>query len=298
MNGNTLPNTAVESLIVSGDDGEQMLGLQIQGEENSPPAYAENLYRLYLIVANQARITFETQVKELNRHQLLTLSPGERVDFDGNVSVLSCAFHHNFFCVRVKRDEVFCDGVVFNRLQGLPVVDFPASEVDLVKHRFQELASIVKANSTFKHELAISALRSLLLQAADCKLRFSNIDDPVQPGQARVSDLVSRFQDLVEENFTKHLEVAEYCDMLGVTVATLNRHVKNELGQTAKQIALERLAIEARVALRTGKRSIKDVAIELGFEDPLYFSRFFRKQFGAAPTQYFSSNDRALRSGR
>lgn len=63
---------------------------------------------------------------------------------------------------------------------------------------------------------------------------------------------------------------------------------QNELGQTAKQIAQQRLAIEAHVALRTVDRSVKDAAFDLGVEDPPYFSRFFRKQFGTAPTQYFS----------
>ena len=32
----------------------------------------------------------------------------------------------------------------------------------------------------------------------------------------------------------------------------------------------------------------EEVAIDLGFDDPLYFSRFFKKQFGVAPSHYFS----------
>jgi len=40
--------------------------------------------------------------------------------------------------------------------------------------------------------------------------------------------------------------------------------------------------------LRSGKRSIKDVAIDLRFQDPLYFSRFFKKQFGVASAQFFT----------
>ncbi len=68
---------------------------------------------------------------------------------------------------------------------------------------------------------------------------------------------------------------------------TLNRKVKDELGKTVIQAVNERLAIAARVALRSGKKSIKEVAFDLGFAGPLYFSRFFKKQFGSPPTQYF-----------
>jgi AraC-like DNA-binding protein len=58
--------------------------------------------------------------------------------------------------------------------------------------------------------------------------------------------------------------------------------LRENLGKTALQAINERIAIEARVELRSGQKSIKEVAIDLGFDDPLYFSRFFKKQFGVA----------------
>ncbi|WP_415405316.1 helix-turn-helix domain-containing protein [Tateyamaria sp. SN3-11] len=260
----------------------------MQSEIGVPPAYSEVLYRLYLPMGGPAETTIDGCNITLDQYELLTLSPGERVSFSRSATVLSCAFHHNFFCVRVMRNEVFCDGVVFNRLRGLPIVDLREDGYRTALARFEELGHILEGESLFKPEHAVNTIKSLLLQAADCKIRHANPDESFQVTPAKVSEVVAKFQDLVEENYAKHLEIAEYCDMLGVTIATLNRHVKNELGQTAKQLAQERLALEARVALRTGDRSVKEVAFDLGFGDPLYFSRFFRKQFGAAPTQYFA----------
>ncbi len=98
------------------------------------------------------------------------------------------------------------------------------------------------------------------------------------------------FQNLVEETYTHRKEASFYSDTLGVTLVTLNRKVKNELGQSVTQVVNDRLAIAARVALRSGDRSVKAVAFELGFDDPLYFSRFFRKQFGYSPSQYFAES--------
>lgn len=275
-------------LEVDGADGTAMTGLFVQTDFGRPPDYPTDYYRLYLADSSSARLLLDGQAEELVQGQLLTLSPGERVEFDDKANLSSCAFHHNFFCVRVMRNEVFCDGIVFNRLRGFPVVNLPEQELDIVRHRFRELLHIVGDESLFKSEHAINLLRSLLLQAADCKIRFSESSKPLRFGASKGSELISRFKDLVEKHYTEHLEIARYCDLLGVSVVTLNRHVKSELGQTAKQVAQERLAIEARVALRSGERSIKEVAFDLGFEDPLYFSRFFRKQFGAAPTHYFS----------
>ncbi|MBM7067004.1 helix-turn-helix domain-containing protein [Actibacterium sp. 188UL27-1] len=270
------------------DSTDPDASLRVQSQPGEPPAYSEVLYRLFLPVGGPVDVVIEGCGITLDQFQLLTLSPGERISFSPSASFLSCAFHHNFFCVRVMRNEVFCDGVVFNRLRGLPIVDLKEDGYRTARARFEELGNIISGESLFKPEHAINTIKSLLLQAADCKIRYANPDETFQVTPAKVSEIVARFQDLVEDNYAKHLEIAEYCDMLGVTIATLNRHVKNELGQTAKQLAQERLALEARVALRTGDRSVKEVAFDLGFGDPLYFSRFFRKQFGAAPTQYFS----------
>jgi len=283
----TLQTSQTVDLTAKDPAGGIQTGLIVQLGAGAPPDYEDCLYRLYCVETDSAEVRFEGVPLTLERGQLLTLSPGERADFATDASLRSCAFHHNFFCVRVKRNEVFCDGVVFNRLAGIPVVTFPEAEWNWARNRFSELAHIVKAESLFKQEHAINALRSMLLHAADCKIRFSGIASGSFETSAKVSDLVSRFQDLVERHYAEHRDVAFYCDALGVTDATLNRHLKNELGQTAKQITHDRLAIEARVALRSGERSVKDVALGLGFEDPLYFSRFFKKQFGASPTHYF-----------
>ncbi|MEP2978211.1 MAG: AraC family transcriptional regulator [Lentilitoribacter sp.] len=282
-----MTNDVLEKLEILNDDGSAQIGLIVQSDFGHPPEYEQEFYRIYLSYETDVNVILEGHPIVLKRKQLLALSPGENFSFEGKPNLLSCAFHHNFFCVRVMRNEVFCDGVVFNRLKGLPIVNLPDREFEIAYNRFRELSYIIRDESVFKPEHAINTLRSMLLQAADCRIRFSNSENPIPMSSPKVSSLVSKFQDLVETHYTKHLEIGAYCELLGVTVATLNRHVKSELGQTAKQIANDRLALEARVALRSGERSIKDVAFDLGFEDPLYFSRFFRKQFGAAPTQYF-----------
>jgi AraC-like DNA-binding protein len=278
------------NLDILDSDDQPLTGLIVQSDTGPPASYPEDLYRLYLLMEGTVDATLDGRRMTLRKNTMLTLSPGERVQFAPGSKLMSCAFHHNFFCVRVMRNEVFCDGVVFNRLRGLPVVDLKEEGAAIAETRFDELRYVIRDDCLFKPEHAINILRSLLLQAADCKIRYADADENFQITPTKVSQLVARFQDLVEEHFVRHLEVSEYCEILGVTIATLNRHVKAELGQTAKQITQERLAVEARVALRTGNRSVKEVAFDLGFEDPLYFSRFFRKQFGTAPTQYFSGD--------
>ena len=80
--------------------------------------------------------------------------------------------------------------------------------------------------------------------------------------------------------------VAGYAEELGVTPNHLNRVVKSETGRCAGEwIENARLSL-ARTLLHDPGIQISEVSYRLGFEDPAYFSRFFRKLVGISPTDF------------
>lgn len=261
---------------------------QTPGEE---PKYSIELYRLYFACNEDVSLSLESQPLVLKQGQLLTLSPGEIVEFKKGSIVQSLSFLHDFFCIKVLRNEVYCDGLVFNKLKGLPIITFPKHEQTILIARLEELYSILEGQNAFYRDRAINTLKAILLHSAQFKLQTTKEKTFQEQQQKQISTLVLNFQNLVEETYTQRKDVNFYSDALGVSSITLNRKVKNEFGKTVIQTVNERLAIAARVALRSGQKSIKEVAFDLGFTDPLYFSRFFKKQFGSPPTQYFQLNN-------
>lgn len=280
-------------MIYSPENGDEPSGekpvLIVQADIGTPPEYPADMYRIYFSEGDAQSLVLDKQDLSLNAGQLLAISPAEEVVFPDYARVRSMAFHHDFFCVRVKRTEVYCDGVVFNRVSGAPIISLPEPECDLLRYHFQEMSEIIRLGSTFSQERVINILRSLLLQAADYKLQALEKQEGMPPSGRRVSDLVLRFQDLLELHYLDRKSVEFFSDALGVTPTTLNRRLKAELGQTVTQAVNDRIAVAARVELRSGEKSVKEVAIDLGFDDPLYFSRFFKKQFGSSPSYYFSN---------
>lgn len=295
-NSETSPRHSPGMTLAAQDAASASLsGLTVQQQPGPAPDYAPDLYRLYL-TEHELAIRLNNQPHLLAPDHLLTLSPGETVQFSPNACIRSLSFHHDFFCVRVQRDEVYCDGIIFNRLSGAPVVAFPPQERPILHARFDEMAQILCQAGHLTRERAINALRALLLHAADFKMRSAAQGLAAGSSPKRLSPLSLSFQHLVEDNFALHKDASFYSDALGVSLVTLNRRIKEELGQSVTQIVHERLAIAARAQLRTGQKSIKEVAFDLGFDDPLYFSRFFRKYFGSAPSQYFQTPTAATRS--
>lgn len=99
-------------------------------------------------------------------------------------------------------------------------------------------------------------------------------------------ELFSRFRALVEEHFREQWLVGRYADALRVTAARLNRLCVKLAGKSAFEMAQDRLMLEASRKLTYVPTSVATIGYELGFQDPAYFSRLFRKRVGLTPKQY------------
>jgi len=96
---------------------------------------------------------------------------------------------------------------------------------------------------------------------------------------------LDRFRQLVEVHYRSHRDLAFYADALGMTARTLSRLTAARLGCTPMDLVHRRLASEARRLLRYTNATAAQVAGELGFEDPSYFSRFYLRMTGRRPAQ-------------
>lgn len=121
----------------------------------------------------------------------------------------------------------------------------------------------------------------------------------IQPGLERYDrrgSIAQRFQALVETNYRAHRPLAFYAGQLHCTVRTLSRQCDEAFGLSPLQLINRRLLFEARRLLRFTNARAGDVAAELGFEDPAYFSRFYRRVTGHSPSEERGAARRMPRS--
>ena len=98
--------------------------------------------------------------------------------------------------------------------------------------------------------------------------------------------VVSRFLELVERDAARRHRVADYAAELAVTPGHLSVLCTRYAGQRAKRLLHAVLVSRARRMLLYTDESAARVGASLGFEDPSYFSRFFRRETGQTPTEF------------
>lgn len=78
---------------------------------------------------------------------------------------------------------------------------------------------------------------------------------------------------------------SDYASRLSIHINHLNKVVKEITGKTTSDWIAERITREATQYLMHTKLSISEIAYGLGFETVSYFSKFYRKQMGNAPSK-------------
>ncbi|WP_263263256.1 helix-turn-helix domain-containing protein [Pseudomonas sp. RIT-PI-S] len=104
--------------------------------------------------------------------------------------------------------------------------------------------------------------------------------------QERGRDVLARFQQQVEASFRQQPTVEALAHRVGVSVPQLNSVCRRLAGQSPLQIIHQRLLLEAKRNLTYTTMTINQVADSLGFADPAYFARFFRRLSGQSPRSF------------
>lgn len=98
--------------------------------------------------------------------------------------------------------------------------------------------------------------------------------------------LYTRWVVLLEAHYRDHWPVARYAERLGLSTERLNRLVRAETGLNAQALLHARLFREACRRLVHVAAPVSRIGFELGFDDPAYFCRFFKRHAGCGPREY------------
>ena len=116
--------------------------------------------------------------------------------------------------------------------------------------------------------------------------------DVDQPVQAPKNNFEMDLEKIISENLQKDLLPSDLAAYFNVSLRQLQRQFREEADTTPTDLIRKIKLEKAAQLLMTSSKNIAEIAYELGFSDPTYFSRLFKKHFGQTPSK-FQDNARA-----
>ncbi|MDQ0064331.1 helix-turn-helix domain-containing protein [Chryseobacterium lathyri] len=172
------------------------------------------------------------------------------------------------------------------KIGGTPVFFVDEEQQKIISDLFIKMMTEIQTEYVHKYDMLRACLHLLIHETM--KMQPAENFEPYQNASQRV---VSLFMELLErqfpidspEAFLKLKTPNDYAQSLSIHVNSLNRAVKEMTGKTTSQQIASRIIQEANALLQHTDWNISEIAYGLGFEEPAYFTNFFKKQTGLAP---------------
>lgn len=214
------------------------------------------------------------------------IAPGQIHAFDGNTGYqgIIIQFNAGFMADEESKESLFLKYDVFNAFDSAPYYKISDSEAEHLELLANELSREYALTGAFAHKDYMQYLIRLFL------IRVQRAGERKQCDKLYVTNTAHctfvRFRQLLEQNFHKVHTVKEYATMLNVSTRALNEYVRQSAHRTPLQIINERIVLEAKRQIQHSSLKIKEIGYRLGFDDPSYFVKFFKRETHHMPTDF------------
>ena len=244
------------------------------------PHLHENLFQLFFLEAGRA--SFEAPALTELRTPCLVIIPANTV--------------HGFtFSPQVKgRTLTLAEALLDTILQATPGVLVELNTVHILSDFNSEVsfADLLALEQQIHQEIYSDLPGKQLALNGYFKLLFVKIFRLLQHNRRkeespnRALHYFREFQKAIERTAPFEKKISQFAHELKITQVHLNRICQAVKGKTAQQIVQAHTVRKAHNYLLYTSLSVAEIAYELQFVDPGYFTRFFRKQTGLSPGAY------------
>jgi AraC-like DNA-binding protein len=199
-----------------------------------------------------------------------------------------CAFSHEFFNVGLENKELL-QRMPFFRIDGESVIHLTDEQMQDYLLLFELMHIEYEKRTSHSSPILRSALQLLihkansLFKAGECRADNPN-HAALRLLRAFTSLYMDDFTPLREGRPVRLKKVSGYAQMLNVSQNHLNDTIKTVTGKSAGQLIREQQIKQATMCLRQGSKNINEIAYLLGYDDPSYFARYYKKQTGTRPS--------------
>ncbi len=252
----------------------------------SMPSHIHEFYQIIWFRHGKGNHRIDFTDYPVTDNTIFFVAPGQIHAFDGteNYEGVIILFNASFLADEESSESIFLKYNVFNAYDSSPYYKVGNEEAERLMFLVNEMNREYTLTGAFAHKDYMQYLLRLFL------VRVQRSGERKEEAKLYVSNIANRtfvrFRQLLEQNFHNVHTVQEYADMLNISARTLTKYVSQSAHSSPLQIINDRIVLEAKRLLQHTSLNIKEIGYSLGFEDPSYFAKFFKRQEGIMPSEF------------
>ncbi len=180
---------------------------------------------------------------------------------------------------------------LFSSTAATPPLEISPDAGKDLENIVENIKNVFHDTNPFRADLLGAYLKVFLIECNKL-LPVPNIENTQVLEAGKI--ILRSFKGLVEKHFATWHKVSEYASELNITPDYLNSSIKNAIGKTAKEFIQERIILESkRLGIHT-QLSNKEIAFQVGFDDPSHFSKFFKKTEGKSFSDFRTQLEKSM----
>jgi AraC family transcriptional regulator, transcriptional activator of pobA len=233
-------------------------------------------FKEYDIVENAIFFIAKNQVHYFDQH----------INYEG----VLVHFNEQFLVQNDTEVDFLVKCSLFNNPYQQPSCCIGKAVVQVLDEYIQQIKTELQNEEDFgKEELLRTYLKAFLIQVQRRKNEFEMSEGkfPFTVDEKRAQMI--RFVNLVDEHYNKGLTVSEYAGKMNMSARTLSDLVRHVINKSPSGMIQERIVVEAQRLLLHSNLNVNQIGYRLGFDDPSYFVKFFKKHTGISPSEFRKS---------
>lgn len=239
-------------------------------------------------VSGECTFHFNVAEYKVKAHDFIMIPPGSILQFQNRsatyrsyVILFSSAFLNS---VDLVRGSFFFSTVATEH----PVLPLDERDAVLLKDYCSLLQRIYER---IHPEMEPAIVRHMLISlfysvSAICRRRYK-MKEATQFN--RLEETYHRLGKLIMEHYKTERKVKFYADKLCLSPRYLSFLVKKVSGRLVSDLIDRAVILDAQLQLKSSDRTVQQIADDLNFANPSFFSKFFKRHTGLTPRQYRES---------
>jgi AraC family transcriptional activator of pobA len=251
--------------------------------QNRQRPHRHDFYQIFWMTEGAPSFNLDFDHMSIEAHTLVFVPPGAVHTFGArnNAEGFILSFEEDFLESEGHSVDLFAECPALDPAQIRTLLAVPHSSVEIVDGYCRRIFEEFTAKREGYRSATAALLRLLLVEVRRC------LSYQTSPSSFRkYSSLTARFLRTLSARPYQVTTASEVARLLGVSRSWLNQRVRQETEKSLTDHLQGRLILESKRLLAHSDLNVSEVAYQLGFEDPSYFTRLFRQMEGLSPREF------------